>query len=183
VVSETDIMLASASKALIICFGVRPPSSKVQDVAESEQVQVRYYDVIYKLLDDLKEAMAGLLDPVKSEKILGKAEVRVIFNITKVGQVAGSYISEGKLLRGARARLLREGQVVFDGKIASLKREKSDVREVLTGFECGISLEGHNEVKVGDVIEAYQIEETAATVALINEAVERAEQARTEAGN
>jgi translation initiation factor IF-2 len=179
VVSETDIMLASASKALVICFGVRPPS-KVMDVAEAEQVQVRYYDVIYKLLDDIKEAMAGLLDPVKSEKALGKAEVRAVFMITKVGQVAGSYVTEGKLLRGARARLLRGGSVIYDGKIATLKREKNDVREVLNGFECGIGLEGNSEVQVGDIVEAYQIEETAATVALINEAVERAEQARSD---
>jgi translation initiation factor IF-2 len=174
VVSETDIMLASASKALIICFGLKPPSAKVQDVAEAEQVQVRSYDVIYKLLDDLKEAMAGLLDPVKSEKTLGLAEVRAVFTITKVGQVAGSYVLDGKVSRGARARLSRGREVVYDGRVASLKREKSDVREVLSGYECGISLENFSDVQVGDRVEFYQIEETAATVDLINEAVERA---------
>jgi translation initiation factor IF-2 len=173
-VSETDIMLASASKALIICFGVKPPASKVTDVAESEQVQIRFYDVIYKLLDDIKEAMAGLLDPVKSEKILGQADVRAVFTITKVGVVAGSYVTDGKVTRGAKVRIQRGGQVVYDGRVASLKREKNDVREVVGGYECGISLDGHNDVRVGDHLEFYQIEETAATVALINEAVERA---------
>jgi translation initiation factor IF-2 len=180
-VSETDIMLASASKALIICFGVKPPSIKVQDVAEAEQVQVRYYDVIYKLLDDIKEAMAGLLDPVKSEKILGQAEVRAVFTITKVGLVAGSYITEGKVVRGARARIYRGKEIVYDGRVSSLKREKTDVREVVSGYECGICLEGHNIVEIGDRIEVYQIEETAATVAIINEAVERAAERAAEA--
>ncbi|MDR1085737.1 MAG: translation initiation factor IF-2 [Deltaproteobacteria bacterium] len=179
-VSETDIMLASASKALIICFGVRP-AAQIQELAEREQVQVRHYNIIYKLLEDIKEAMAGLLDPVKSEKILGQADVRAIFMISKVGQVAGSYVSEGKIHRGVRARLIRDGQSVYDGRIGSLKREKSDVREVTSGHECGICLENFSDVLVGDRIEAYQIEETAATVDLINEAVERAEQARKEA--
>jgi translation initiation factor IF-2 len=172
-VSETDIMLASASKALIICFGIRP-SSQIQELAEREQVQVRHYNVIYKLLEDIKEAMAGLLDPVKSEKLLGQAEVRAVFQITKVGQVAGSYITEGRIQRGARARLWRGGQAVWEGRIGTLKREKTDVREVTSGHECGICLENHSDVLVGDRIEAFQIEETAATVELINEAVEKA---------
>jgi translation initiation factor IF-2 len=182
-VSETDIMLASASKALIICFGLKPSAAKVHEVAEAEQVQVRYYDVIYKLLDDIKEAMAGLLDPVKSEKILGQAEVRAVFTITKVGLIAGSYISEGKVIRGAKARLFRGNQIIYDGRVGSLKREKTDVREVVSGYECGICLEGHSDIEVGDRIQIYQIEETAATVAIINEAVERAtEAARSEVG-
>jgi translation initiation factor IF-2 len=181
-VSETDIMLASASKALVIGFGFKPATGKVSDLAEAEQVQVRYYDVIYKLLDDIKEAMAGLLDPVKSEKILGQAEVRAVFAITKVGVVAGSYVSDGKVARGCKVRLIRDGETVYDGRVASLKREKSDVREVSSGFECGVHLEGRNDVKIGDKMEFYQIEETAATVDLINEAVERAaEAARTSA--
>lgn len=172
-VSETDILLASASNALIICFGVRPPT-KVQEMADSEHIQIRYYDVIYKLLDDIKEAMAGLLDPVKSEKVLGRAEVRMTFMVTKVGLIAGSYITDGKIIRGARARLLRDGVVIHDGRISSLKRLKDDVREVASGYECGIGLDNYNDVKVGDHIEAYQIEETAATVDLIDEAVARA---------
>jgi translation initiation factor IF-2 len=179
-VSETDVMLASASNALVICFGIRP-AAQIQELAEREQVQVRHYNVIYKLLEDIKEAMAGLLDPVKSEKVLGQAEVRAIFSITKVGQVAGSFVLEGKIQRGSRARLWRDGKSVYEGRIGSLKREKSDVREVTSGYECGICLENYGDVAVGDRIEVYQIEETAATVELINEAVERAEQARQDA--
>ncbi len=172
-VSETDIMLASASHALIICFGVRP-ATKVQKLAEAEDIQIRYYDVIYKLIDDIKEAMAGLLDPVKNEKILGRVEVRATFMVTKVGMIAGSYVTDGKILRGARARLLRDGVVIHDGRISSLKRVKDDVREVSSGYECGIGLENYNDIKMGDNIEAYQVEETAATVDLIDEALARA---------
>ena len=179
-VSETDIMLASASNALIICFGVRP-STKVQEMADAEHIQIRYYDVIYKLIDDIKEAMAGLLDPVKSEKVLGRAEVRQTFMVTKVGMIAGSYVQDGKIVRGAKARLLRDGVVVHDGRISSLKRLKDDVREVASGYECGIGFENYNDVKIGDHIEAYQIEETAATVDLIDEAVARAAKDRAAA--
>jgi translation initiation factor IF-2 len=170
-------MLASASNALIICFGVKPPAAKVQDVAESELVQVRYYDVIYKLLDDIKEAMAGLLDPVRSVKVIGQVEVRAVFNITKVGQVAGCYVTDGRILRGAKAKLIRNRETIYDGRIATLKREKNDVREVLAGYECGLSLEGFGDVSEGDRLEVYQIEETAATVDLINEAMERSAEA------
>jgi translation initiation factor IF-2 len=180
--SETDVMLASASSALIICFGVKTATGRVQELAEAEQVQIRYYDVIYKLLDDLKEAMAGLLDPVKHEVLLGAAEVRAIFNITKVGPVAGSYVTEGKVLRGAKARVHRGKNVVYEGRIGTLKRLKNDVREVLEGYECGIGLESFGECEVGDRIECYQVEETAATVELVNPAVERAaEKARAQA--
>ncbi|MDR1043591.1 MAG: translation initiation factor IF-2 [Candidatus Adiutrix sp.] len=179
-VSETDIMLASASHALVICFGVRPPA-KVQEMAEAEHIQIRYYDVIYKLIDDIKEAMAGLLDPIRSEKVLGRAEVRQTFMVTKVGTIAGSYVTDGKIVRGARARLLRDGVVVHDGRISSLKRLKDDVREVAGGYECGIGFESYNDVKIGDHIEAYQVEESAATVELIDEAVARAAKDRAEA--
>lgn len=172
-VSETDIMLASASNALVICFSVRP-ATKVQEMADQENIQIRYYDVIYKLIDDIKEAMAGLLDPVKSEKILGRAEVRQTFMVTKVGTIAGSYVLDGKIVRGSRGRLLRDGVVVHDGRISSLKRIKDDAKEVASGYECGIGFDNYNDVKVGDHIEAYQIEETAATVDLIDQAVARA---------
>ena len=172
-VAETDVMLASASNALVICFGVRP-QSKVQELAEAERIQIRYYDVIYQLIDDIKEAMAGLLDPVKSEKVLGRAEVRATFQVSRVGTIAGSFVTDGKVVRGARARLLRDGVVIHDGRLSSLKRVKEDAREVLNGYECGIGFENYNDVKMGDHIEAYQIEETAATVDLINEAVARA---------
>ncbi|MDR2338702.1 MAG: translation initiation factor IF-2 [Deltaproteobacteria bacterium] len=173
-VTETDVMLASASSALVICFGLKTAIGRVQEVAEAEQVQIRYYDVIYKLIDDLKEAMAGLLDPVRSEKILGFAEVRAVFNISKVGPVAGSAVTEGRMLRGAKARVHRGKDIVYDGKIGTLKREKNDVREVLEGYECGIGLENYGGVLVGDRIECYQVEEIAPTVELINQAVERA---------
>ena len=169
-VSETDILLASASSALIVCFGVRP-SSKVQELADIEHIEIRYYDIIYKLIDDIKESMAGLLDPVKSEKVLGRAEVRLTFAVTKVGTIAGSHVLDGKIIRGSRARLLRDGVVVHDGRISSVKRLKEDVKEVSSGYECGISLENFNDVKLGDHIEAYQVEETAATVHLIDEAL------------
>jgi translation initiation factor IF-2 len=172
-VSETDVMLAAASSALILCFGVKQAAGRVQDLAESEQVQIRYYDVIYKLLDDLKEAMAGLLDPVKSESLYGFAEVRAVFMITKVGQVAGSAVTQGKIVRGAKARVHRGQDIVYDGKIGTLKREKSDAKEVLEGYECGIGLENFGSVQVGDRIECYHVEETAATVDLINQAVLR----------
>ncbi|MDR1039920.1 MAG: translation initiation factor IF-2 [Deltaproteobacteria bacterium] len=182
--SETDVMLASASSALIICFGVKPSTGRVQELAEAEQVQVRYYDVIYKLLDDIKEAMAGLLDPVKHEVLLGVAEVRAIFDITRVGPVAGSAVTEGKIQRGARARVRRGKNVVYEGKIGTLKRLKNDVREVLEGYECGIGLENFGACEVGDRIECFQVEETAATVELVNQAVERAaEKARAEAAS
>ncbi len=179
-VSETDILLASASHALVICFGVRPPT-KVQELADAEHIQIRYYDVIYQLIDDIKEAMAGLLDPVRTEKVLGRAEVRQVFMVTKVGTIAGSYVLDGKILRGARARLLRDGVVVHDGRISSLKRLKDDAREVASGYECGIGLDNYNDVKIGDHIEAYQVEETAATVDLIDEAVARATKAAEKA--
>ncbi len=172
-VSETDVMLASASSALILCFGVRP-STKVSETADIEQVQIRYYDVIYQLLDDIKEAMAGLLDPIKSEKVLGRAEVRATFVVNKVGTIAGSYVLDGKIIRGAKARLLRDGVVIHDGRLSSLKRVKDDAKEVTHGYECGIGFENYNDLKIGDHIEAYLIEETAAGVHLVDEAAARA---------
>ncbi|MBU2547775.1 MAG: translation initiation factor IF-2, partial [Proteobacteria bacterium] len=162
-ISETDIMLASASNALVIGFNVRP-NAKVQDLAEHEKIQIRFYDIIYKLIDEVKEAMAGMLDPIKQEKVIGRAEVREAFHITKIGTIAGSSVTDGKIVRGSNARLLREDVVVYDGRISSLKRFKEDAREVLTGYECGIGLDNYNDIKSGDVIEAYIIEEVAATL-------------------
>lgn len=173
-VSETDVMLASASRALIIGFGVRP-TAKVQELADHEGVEIRYYDIIYKLIDEVKEAMAGLLDPVRSEKNLGQAEVREVFNVSKVGVIAGCYVTSGKMQRGAKARLLRDGVVIYEGQIASLRRLKDDVREVVSGYECGIGLERYNDIKIGDVIEAYLVEEKAATVELIEAGLEKAQ--------
>lgn len=162
-ITESDILLASASDAIIIGFNVRP-TAKVKEVAEHESVDIRFYDIIYKLVDEIKSAMAGLLAPVSREVYLGQAEVREVFSVPKVGTIAGSHVVDGKLTRNANVRLLRDGVVVHNGKIASLRRFKDDVREVLKGYECGISLENFNDIKVGDVIEAFEMVEEAATL-------------------
>jgi translation initiation factor IF-2 len=158
IITETDILLASASKAIIIGFNVRA-GHKVQELAEQENVEIRYYDVIYQLVSEVKDAMAGMLEPVHKEIIKGHAEIREIFHVPKVGAVAGCFVTDGLIERNAKARLLRDQVVVFDGRIASLRRVKDDVREVAAGFECGIKLEDYNDLKVGDVIEAYVLEE------------------------
>lgn len=162
-ISESDIMLASASRAIIIGFNVRP-AARIKDVAERENVDIRFYDIIYKLVDDIKSAMAGMLAPVQREVYLGQAEVRETFSVPKVGIIAGSYVSDGKIARNAGVRLLRDGVVVYTGKIASLKRFKDDAREVVKGNECGVGLENFNDVKVGDIIEAFETVEEAATL-------------------
>ncbi len=154
-INENDVRLASASNAIIIGFNVRP-TSKVKEFAEREGVEIRFYSVIYDLVNDIKEALAGLLEPIKKEVYLGQAEVRETFNIPKVGTVAGCVVVDGKIQRNAMVRLLRDGVVVYTGKIASLKRFKDDVKEVAKGFECGIGLEKYNDIKVGDVIEAFE---------------------------
>jgi translation initiation factor IF-2 len=156
-VTESDVLLASASNAIILGFGVRP-ETKARQVAESEHVDIRTYQIIYELLDDVKKAMTGLLDKLKVEKFLGRAEVRQIFSVPKIGTIAGASVVDGKILRGANVRLLRDSRVIFEGKMASLKRFKDDAKEVATGFECGIGIENYNDLKPGDIIEAYQIE-------------------------
>lgn len=156
-ITETDIMLASASNAIIIGFNVRPDVN-ARRVAEREKVDIRLYRVIYDAIDDVKKALSGLLEPEYREVFLGRAEVRKIFKISKVGTVAGCYVTEGKITRDASVRLIRDGTVVYEGKLASLKRFKDDVREVAQGYECGLSLEKHNEIQEGDVIEAYTME-------------------------
>ncbi|MBQ3059360.1 MAG: translation initiation factor IF-2 [Desulfovibrio sp.] len=162
-ITESDILLASASKAIIIGFNVRP-TAKIKDVAEHENVDVRFYDIIYKLVDDIKSAMAGLLAPVQREVYLGQAEVRETFSVPKVGVIAGSYVADGKIVRNAGVRLLRDGVVVYTGKISSLKRFKDDAREVVKGNECGVGLENFNDVKIGDIIETFETVEEAATL-------------------
>ncbi len=157
-VTENDVQLAQASQAVIVGFHVRPDSN-ARRLAESNGVDVRVYQIIYEALDEVKAAMAGLLPPTLKEVVLGQAEVRKTFTIPKAGTVAGSYVTDGLIRRGARARLVRDGVQVFDGKFSSLKRFKDDVREVQTGFECGIGIDGFNDMKVGDVIEAYEIQE------------------------
>ncbi len=160
-ISESDIMLAAASEAIVIGFNVRP-TAKVKEVADSESVDIRFYDIIYKLSEEITSAMTGLLAPVQKEVYLGQAEVRQLFSLSRVGTIAGSYVVDGKITRNAGVRLLRDGVVTFTGKISSLKRMKEDAKEVLKGFEFGISLENYNDIKVGDVIEAFEMQEEAA---------------------
>ncbi len=153
-ITETDVMLASASNAVIIGFNVRP-DARVVEVAEQEGVDIKLYDIIYNVIADVRAAMEGLLEPIYKEVVQGRAEVREIFRVPKVGAIAGSYVTDGKIARTAALRLLRDGVVVYDGRIASLKRFKDDAREVAAGFECGIGIEGFNDIHVGDVMEAY----------------------------
>jgi translation initiation factor IF-2 len=157
-ISETDVMLASASEAIIIGFNVRA-NPRVTELAEKEKVDIRYYDVIYNLIQDIKLAMAGLLAPILKENFIGRASVKEVFHIPKVGIVAGCTVTDGRVERNAQARLLRDEVVVFEGKIASLRRFKDDVKEVQTGYECGITLENFQDIKPGDVFEVYQVEE------------------------
>lgn len=162
-VTESDVQLAIASKAIIIGFGVRS-DPRAEAEAENRGVEIRYYRVIYELLDDVKMAMAGLLAPVKEENSLGRVEVRNTFSIPKIGMVAGSYILDGIARRNANVRLLRDAKVVYEGKISQLKRFKDDAKEVQSGYECGISLEGYNDIKVGDIMEVFEVKEIARTL-------------------
>jgi translation initiation factor IF-2 len=162
-VTETDVMLAKASGAVIVAFHVRPEPA-ARKAAESQGVDVRVYQVIYDVVDEVKQAMVGLLPPTISEKFVGRAEVRDTFTVPKVGTIAGCYVHEGIVRRGGPCRLLRDGVQIYEGKVSSLKRFKDDVREVATGFECGIGIEGYNDVKVGDTIELFAVEEQPATL-------------------
>lgn len=157
-INESDVMLASASDAVILGFYVRP-DSRAKKLAEQEGVQIKYYRVIYELLDDVKKSLEGLLQPEYVEKKLGEAEIRRVFRISKVGNVAGCYVTEGKIVKGEKARLVREGVVVYEGKIEDLKRFKDTVPEVAAGYECGIKLEKFQDIKEGDIIECYTVQE------------------------
>jgi translation initiation factor IF-2 len=155
-INETDVSLAQASGAVIVGFNTVADSSARQ-AAERAGVEIRYYDVIYELLDQMKAAMEGLLKPQEVETVLGHAEVRATFKSSKFGLIAGCYVTDG-IVKRVRARLSRDGAVVYTGKVASLRREKEDVREVRAGFECGITLQDFQDIKVGDVIECAQVE-------------------------
>ncbi|UCF56923.1 MAG: translation initiation factor IF-2 [Deltaproteobacteria bacterium] len=157
-ITETDVMLASASGAIIIGFNVRA-NPRVTEIAAKEEVDIRYYDVIYNVIKDIQLAMVGLLEPVYKENIIGRADIKQIFHIPKVGTVAGCYVTDGHIERNANVRLLRDDVVIFDGKIASLKRFKDDVKEVQSGYECGVGLENFQDLKPGDVFELYNVEE------------------------
>jgi len=162
-ISESDVMLASASTAVVIGFNVRP-EAKGAELAEREQVDVRLYTVIYDVIEDIHKAMEGLLEPSFKEAALGRAEVRNTFHISKVGTIAGCYVLTGKIARSASVRLLRDSVVIHEGKLASLKRFKDDVREVTEGYECGLGFENFNDIKVGDQIEAYTMEKVVETL-------------------
>ncbi|MDW8033001.1 MAG: translation initiation factor IF-2 [Aquificaceae bacterium] len=155
-ITENDVMLAKASGGLIIGFNTRP-DLKARETADAEKVDVRLYSIIYEAIEDLKKALKGMLKPVEKEVFHGSAEVRATFRIKGAGTVAGCYVTEGKVVRNARARLIRNGVVIFEGKIEGLKRFKEDVQEVAKGFECGIKLKDYNDVKVGDIIECYEV--------------------------
>ncbi len=157
-ITETDVMLASTSKGIIIGFNVRPDTG-AQTSAKRYGVDIRTYTVVYEMVDEIKKAMAGLLAPRVVETVSGRAEVRNTFSVPKIGTVAGCLVADGKILRSNLVRLLRDGKIVYEGKIASLRRFKDDAREVVAGFECGIGIENFNDIKVGDVIEAYSKEE------------------------
>jgi len=161
-ITESDVLLAAASNAVVIGFNVRP-ESKAQGVAEREHVDIRTYRIIYEAVDDVRAAMEGLLAPTLKEQSLGRAEVRQVFMIPRVGAVAGSYVSQGVITRASSGiRVVRDGVVVYQGKLGSLRRFKDDVREVQSGYECGIGVENFNDIKVGDVLEAFTIEKVAA---------------------
>jgi translation initiation factor IF-2 len=164
-INESDVLLATASNAIIIGFNVRPDRNAA-DVAEREHVEIRLHSIIYNVTDEMKKAMAGLLEPTFKETRLGTAEVRQTFKTPKVGTVAGCLVVEGSIKRSgeAQARLVRDNVVVWQGKIASLRRFKDDVSEVKSGTECGIALERFNDIKVGDVIEVVSVERVAQTV-------------------
>jgi translation initiation factor IF-2 len=162
-ITESDVNLAATSDAAIIGFNVRA-NKQARDIAEREGLEIRYYSVIYNLVDDVKAAMSGLLSPERRETMLGNAEILQVFNITKVGKVAGCRVTDGKVERGAGVRLIRDNVVVHEGKLSTLKHFKDEVREVLAGQECGMAFEKYEDMRVGDVIECYRVEEVARTL-------------------
>ncbi len=162
-VTQKDVMLADASGAVIIGFNVSTPG-KVKKEAEREGIEVRSYRIIYEIIDDIKKAMEGLLEPEKEETVLGRADVKKTFNISGVGAIAGSMVSQGTIERNGQARIIRDSRIVYDGKIAALKRFKDDVAKVASGYECGINIANFNDVKAGDIIECYRVEERKRTL-------------------
>ena len=162
-ITENDVSLAMASQAIVIGFNVRPDKQAV-DLADREGVDIRTYRVIYDAIDDIKAALSGMLAPEKQEHELGQAEVRQIFRVPRLGVIAGCYVTQGTIPRDARVRLVRDGVIVYEGKLGSLRRFKDDVREVASGYECGIGIEGYQDVKEGDIIEAFEVREVARSI-------------------
>jgi translation initiation factor IF-2 len=162
-ITESDVLLAQASNAVVVGFNVRP-ERKASDAAEREKIEIRLYTVIYDAVEEMKKAMEGLLEPTLREVRLGAAEVRDTFKISKVGTIAGCYVQDGKVTRQAQVRLLRDNVVIYTGKVSSLKRFKDDASEVKAGTECGIGIAGYNDVKPGDVIEFFVTEKVKETL-------------------
>jgi translation initiation factor IF-2 len=162
-ITESDVGLASTSGAVILGFNVRA-NSQAREAAERDGVEIRYYAVIYDLVDEVKQAMSGLLAPTRRETFLGNAEILEVFTISKVGKVAGCRVTEGKVERGAQVRLIRDNVVVHEGKLSTLKRFKDEVREVVAGQECGMAFEGYQDMRVGDVIECFEVEHVRRTL-------------------
>jgi translation initiation factor IF-2 len=156
---ESDIMLATASKAVVIGFNVQPDGA-ARRLAETEGISVRTYEIIYRLTEDLEKALKGMLAPELKEVVIGHADVRAVFRISKVGQIAGCRVSDGELRRNAHMRILRRGESIFTGTVSSLKHLQDDVREVRAGYECGVSVKGFDAYEVGDVLECYVLEKT-----------------------
>lgn len=154
-ITESDVLLASASDAIIIGFNVRP-SGNARQLAEKEEIDIRNYSIIYDAINDLKDAMEGMLSPEMKEEITGNAEIREVFKISKVGTIAGCMVTDGKIMRNSRIRIIREGVVVFTGELATLKRFKDDAKEVAKGYDCGIQIKNYNDIEIGDIIEGYQ---------------------------
>ena len=154
-ITETDVMLASASNAIIIGFQVRP-SVAARRLAESEEIEIRLYSIIYDAINEMKDAMEGMLSPEIKERIQGTAEVQNVFKITKVGKIAGCKVVDGKIYRDSKVRLIRDGIVIYSGDLGSLKRYKDDAKEVFSGQECGLNIENFNDIKVGDMVEAFE---------------------------
>ena len=159
-INESDISLASASGGLVIGFNVRA-IPKAREQANRDGVDIRYYNIIYNVVDDVKALLEGKLSPTLKESHLGNAEIREVFSVSKIGKVAGCLITSGTVRRGAKVRLLRDSVVVYEGELAQLKRFKDDVREVQNGYECGMALENYNDIQTGDVIECFEVEEIA----------------------
>jgi translation initiation factor IF-2 len=157
-INESDVALAAVTDAIIIGFNVRP-SPQIRKIAKDENVDMRFYDIIYNVINDIKAALDGMMPSTFHEIIIGRAEVRETFVVPKMGTIAGSHISDGKMVRGKKVRLLRDGIIKCDTELSSLRRFKDDVKEVDQGFECGIGLQKYNDIKVGDAIECYEVEE------------------------
>ena len=158
-INESDVLLASAADGIIVGFQVRP-SINARKLAEKEGVEIRQYSIIYEAIEEIKKALEGLLAPTIEENITGSAEVRETYKISKVGTIAGCYVKDGSIVRKNEVRLIRDGVVVFTGKIKQLKRFKDDATEVKNGYECGISIEDFNDIKKGDIIEGFEMKET-----------------------